>query len=157
MTPEEIADPMHISLVCRLKRGQPHPPCSGTCDRSIHSDPGSDPGKGLLCHQPCECNCHAGPLVITGTETDVVYRERHHVIAHLAAIYPAVMVLNADQDEPDWPVLFLELPTGQVSWHIAPADMDLFRHVPIGTTQWDGHDVAEKYRRLDEHTKAIAG
>ena len=91
---------------------------------------------------------------VTGTE--VVYRERHHLIAHLAASYPAVMVLNADPDEPDWPVLFITLPTGQVSWHIAPADMDLFRHVPLGQAEWDGHDVKEKYERLDEHTRSIA-
>lgn len=24
-----------------------------------------------------------------------------------------------DPDEPEWPVAFIELPTGQVSWHIA--------------------------------------
>ena len=89
--------------------------------------------------------------------TEVLYRERHHLIAHLAASYPAVMVLNADAEEPDWPVLYVSLPTGQVSWHIAPADMDLFRHVPlVDDGLWDGHDVVEKYRRLDEHTKAIA-
>lgn len=91
------------------------------------------------------------------TETQMVYRERHHVIAHLAAIYPAVMVLNADADEPDWPVLYLTLPTGQVSWHIAPADMDLFRHVPIGQAKWDGHDVIQKYERLDQHTARLSG
>jgi hypothetical protein len=88
--------------------------------------------------------------------TEAVYRERHHAIAHLAAIYPAVMVLNGDPEEPDWPVLYLTLPTGQVSWHIAPRDMDLFRHVPIGGQEWDGHDVVEKYRRLDEHTRNLA-
>lgn len=90
------------------------------------------------------------------TDSSIIYRERHHVVAHLAAIYPSVMVLNADPDEPDWPVLFIDLPTGQVSWHINPADMDLFRHVPIGTAEWDGHDVIEKYRRLDEHTANLA-
>jgi len=88
--------------------------------------------------------------------TATVYRERHHVIAHLAAAYPSVMMLNADPEEPDWPVLFVTLPTGQVSWHIAPRDMDLFRHVRVGSAEWDGHDVEEKYRRLDEHTRVLA-
>jgi len=87
---------------------------------------------------------------------NITYRERHHLIAHLAAIYPAVMVLNADEDAPDWPVIYITLPTGQVSWHIAPHDMDLFHHVPIGTAGWDRHDVMEKYRRLDAHTQALA-
>ncbi len=93
----------------------------------------------------------------TVTGTSALYRERHHLIAHLAASYPSVMVLNADPGEPDWPVLYLSLPTGQVSWHIAPADMDLFRHVPIGTATWDGHDVIEKYNRLDAHTRQLTG
>ena len=88
--------------------------------------------------------------------TDTVYRERAHLIAHLAAIYPSVLVPGADPAEPDWPVLFITLPTGQASWHISPGDVDLFGHVQVGGAEWDGHDTAEKYRRLDEHTKAIA-
>lgn len=90
------------------------------------------------------------------TATEIVYRERHHLIAHLAAIYPSVMVPGSDPDEPDWPVLYMTLPSGQVSWHIAPADMDLFGHVPAGKAEWDGHDVVEKYGRLDEHTRKLA-
>jgi hypothetical protein len=88
---------------------------------------------------------------MSNTES-TVYRERHHLAAFLAAAYPSVMVLNADPDEPDWPVLFVSLPTGQVSWHIAPDDMDLFEHVPVGTAEWDRHDVMEKYQRLDAMT-----
>ncbi|MCP2339154.1 WDGH domain-containing protein [Actinomadura rupiterrae] len=87
---------------------------------------------------------------------DGVYRERHHLVAHLAALYPAVMVPNADEEAPDWPVLYVTLPTGQVSWHIAPRDLDLFHHVPVGAAaEWDGHDVEEKYRRLDAYTAAL--
>ena len=55
----------------------------------------------------------------------------------------------------DWPLIYLKLPTGQVSWHIAPDDMDLFRHVPHGTARWDGHDTADKYARLDEFTRQL--
>jgi hypothetical protein len=90
------------------------------------------------------------------TLLDLAYRERHHLVAHLAAVYPSVMVLNADGDEPGWPVIYVALPTGQVSWHIARGDMDLFHHVPIGEAAWDGHDVEEKYARLDAHTRALA-
>lgn len=83
-----------------------------------------------------------------------LYRERAHLAAHLAALYPSVMVPDADPEAPDWPVLYVLLPTGQVSWHIAPADLDLFEHVPTGAAIWDGHDTTEKYRRLDAHTAA---
>lgn len=86
----------------------------------------------------------------------IVYRERHHLIAHLAASHPSILVYRADPDAPDWPVIFITLPTGQVSWHINPADIDLFAHVTVGTGTWDGHSTEEKYARLDAHTSALA-
>ena len=84
--------------------------------------------------------------------TDSVYRERAHLVAHLAALYPSVLVYGADPNEPEWPVIYVTLPTGQASWHLSPDDLDLFHHVPTGTQAWDGHDTAEKYARLDKAT-----
>jgi hypothetical protein len=43
-----------------------------------------------------------------------------------------------------------------VSWHVNPADIDLFEHVAVGTGTWDGHTTEEKYARLDAHTRALA-
>jgi Phosphoribosyl-ATP pyrophosphohydrolase len=40
-----------------------------------------------------------------------------------------------------WPVVFIELPTGQVSWHLAPY-----------TGKYDGHTTEEKYRRCAAFT-----
>ena len=44
--------------------------------------------------------------------------------------------VRLDPDEPLWPVLFIELPTGQVSWHL-----------PAFSQGWDGHDTPTKYAR----------
>ncbi len=44
--------------------------------------------------------------------------------------------VRIDPAEPEWPVIFVELPTGQVTWH-----------VPQHSLPWDGHDTPEKYRR----------
>lgn len=91
-----------------------------------------------------------------GSGVDPVYRERAHLVAHLAALYPATIGYH-DPNEPDWAVVIIDLPTGQVSWHVAPADMDLFetvRRSEINT--WDGHTTDEKYARLDAHTRALA-
>jgi len=98
----------------------------------------------------------------TPNPPDIIYRERAHLVAHLAAGYPSVLVEGADASAPDWPVLFVKLPDGQVSWHISPTDRDLFGHVrrtiagmpdaPV----WDGHTTDEKYARLDAHTRALA-
>jgi hypothetical protein len=56
----------------------------------------------------------------------------------------------------NWPCVYVQLPSGQASWHIDPNDMDLFAHVVRGDAQWDGHTVAEKYGRLDLLTRRIA-
>ena len=92
---------------------------------------------------------------------DNVYRERAHLVAHLGAIYPSVIGYN-DPAEPDWPVVYVKTPEGQLSWHISPDDADLFEHVPFGnliTAQavWDGHTTEEKYERLRRLTASKAG
>ena len=55
-------------------------------------------------------------------------------------------------DDPDWPILYINLPQGQVSWHIPRSEM-----VDFGASQWyaewDGHDLAEKRRRIDTYLK----
>lgn len=88
--------------------------------------------------------------------SDAVYRERAHLVAHLAAVYPSCIGCT-DPAEPDWAVVTISLPTGQACWHVAPGDMDLFGHVPASSTElWDGHSTEEKYARLDAHTRALA-
>lgn len=98
-------------------------------------------------------------------ETDALtaaYRERAYLTAHLAAGYPSVLVEGADASAPDWPVLFVKLPTGQVSWHISPDDVGLFRHVRRtmagmpDAPDWDGHTAEEKYARVDAHARLLA-
>ena len=44
--------------------------------------------------------------------------------------------IRLDPADPEWPVVYIELPTGQVSWHL-----------PQHPQPWDGHDTPEKYRR----------
>lgn len=50
--------------------------------------------------------------------------------------------IRIDPDELEWPVVYIELPTGQVSWHM-----------PQHPIEWDGHDTAEKYRRCREYAE----
>jgi hypothetical protein len=89
-------------------------------------------------------------------ERDKAYRERAHLVAHLAACHPAQW---ADEGS-DWPIVYVQTPAGQMSWHIARTDQDLFEHVrPIGdgtAPQWDGHTTEVKYARLAELTRTVA-
>lgn len=87
---------------------------------------------------------------------DSVYRERAHLVAHLAASYPST-IGYFDSAEPEWAVVIIDLPTGQASWHVSPDDMDLFGHVPRSEVNtWDGHSTEVKYQRLDAHTGQLA-
>ncbi|WP_143020280.1 hypothetical protein [Sinosporangium album] len=79
-----------------------------------------------------------------------IYSERSALVAHLAALHPSLISYN-DPEEPEWPLVYIDTPEGQLSWHIAPSDLYLFAHVPIvgnDVAVWDGHDTPEKYRRL---------
>lgn len=83
------------------------------------------------------------------TELDSVYRERATLVALLARLWPSVCTAPDDQG---FSVVYVETPAGQLSWHIAPADLDLFEQVartglPAGFI-WDGHSTTEKYRRV---------
>ena len=82
------------------------------------------------------------------------YRERAHLIAHLAALHPSH--IGFDPSEPDWPVVYVETEAGQLSWHLSADDLPLFAHVPRGEADWDGHTTEQKYARLDNFTRTLA-
>jgi len=78
---------------------------------------------------------------------DEIYRQRNELAAALARLYPSC--IGIDKDEPDWPVLYIQLPTGQISYHIGPNDLDLIKHFPLDeSVEWDGHSNSDKSFRL---------
>jgi hypothetical protein len=98
---------------------------------------------------------------ITGDPMDALnaaYRERAHLVALLAALYPSEMHENPDADYDNWPIVMVKTPAGQMGWHLAPNDVDLFDHVVFErTVDWDGHSTEEKYRRVRELTSELYG
>ena len=80
---------------------------------------------------------------------DEAYSDRNQaamLAAKLATLWGFEVGWRTDPSEPDWPVLFIELPTGQVSWHIPKSetvktDLSYKR-------EWDGHTVEEKRERI---------
>lgn len=88
-------------------------------------------------------------------QKDGAYEERDKcvaVIARLAAHLHCVAWLGRHEGgewDDDWRnIVFVELPTGQVSWHIHDSELPLFAFLKPAATPWDGHDTPEKYRRL---------
>jgi hypothetical protein len=98
-------------------------------------------------------------LATAQQELKAVYRERAHLVAALAALMPGTLSY-ADPSTPEWAVLTLDGggEGEQLSWHIAPEDLDLFPHMPVTEEglAWDGHSTEEKYERLRAMTAVMA-
>lgn len=85
---------------------------------------------------------------MTETDLNAAYTERTHLVALLAQLYPSGWDY-ADPSTPDWPVVFIDLPTGQAAWHISPEDWWICACVPRRhNAERDGHTTAEKYQRI---------
>lgn len=84
---------------------------------------------------------------------DGAYRERAYLTAWLATIHPAVITPAPDVDSEGWQILYLTAGGRQLSWHIAPADAELYTHVEHVSpddprAQWDGHTTEQKYQAI---------
>lgn len=94
--------------------------------------------------------------LVPGPALAAAYRERARLVAYLASVFPSVLHYS-DPTEPEWPVVYVETPAGQLSWHLSPDDLDLFDHVPWLVREhpspWDGHSTDEKYERLAALTR----
>lgn len=81
---------------------------------------------------------------------DAAYLERNQVVAALARVFPAGIARTAIEGwSEDWHgCVYIDLPTGQVSWHYHDSQAHLFEGLPPYAKPWDGHGTPEKYRRL---------
>lgn len=50
-------------------------------------------------------------------------------------------------------MVMIDLPAGQVSWHIHKNDWHLFEELQKYDGRWDGHDKAEREYRIKQLTK----
>jgi hypothetical protein len=74
---------------------------------------------------------------------DTDYATRYGLVLqamNLANIIGLPTGIRIDPAEPEWPVVYIELPTGQVSWHM-----------PQHPHEFDGHTTEEKYRRIADY------
>lgn len=87
---------------------------------------------------------------------DAAYHERNQVVAALAtiALYHngwnvGIARTPIDGWDPGWfGCVYLNLPTGQCSWHYHDSEADLFAHLPAYRGERDGHSTPVKYERL---------
>lgn len=83
---------------------------------------------------------------------DKAYWERNQLVAALSRLYPAWIGYHEGIDWDDYwrTIIYIKLPTGQVSWHIHDSDKPHFYHLDPGLDEWDGHSTEEKYDRLSK-------
>lgn len=81
---------------------------------------------------------------------DAAYLERNQVVAALAKAFPSGVARTAIEGwSEDWHgCVYIDLPTGQASWHFHDSQAYLFEGLPAYTKPWDGHSTEEKYARL---------
>jgi len=83
-------------------------------------------------------------------DKDGAHLERNRLVAVLTSLFPSGI---ARTDIPGWlpewhGCVYIDLPTGQASWHYHDSQAHLFAHLPPYTKPWDGHTTDEKYARL---------
>ena len=94
-----------------------------------------------------------------GTGFYYVHHERNRLLSLLSAIFPASLEKHQPENEAleDWPwLVIIDLPGGQVSWHIEERELPLFDHLPrLDGRVWDGAEDQEKYQRVEMSRKMI--
>lgn len=81
---------------------------------------------------------------------DAAYLERNQLVSLLSKIFPSGIKRTAIEGwSEDWHnCVYIDLPTGQASWHYHDSQAYLFDHLPPYTGNWDGHTTEEKYIRI---------
>jgi hypothetical protein len=95
-------------------------------------DPSADPGR-----------------FPTDESAEWAYNERNDAIMSAVAFATQVGFqagFKPDGDDTEYVLAFIDLPTGQVSWH-----------VPAYPAEWDNHTTEEKYRRVEAYIKDESG
>ncbi len=90
------------------------------------------------------------------SDADNAYYERNQLVAALSKLFPAgLKETTIDGWDDDWHnCVYIDLPTGQVSWHFHKRELPLFHHLKPYIGEWDGHDTPEKYQRLNSLSAA---
>lgn len=109
-------------------------------------------GDCCLCRSEAELATLRTENIRLTEAKDSAYQERDKLVAALSKLFPASLERHPQEEEweDDWRwIVFIDLPTGQASWHIHDSELPMFEHLPrLAGRKWDGHTNEEKYRRL---------
>jgi hypothetical protein len=113
----------------------------------------SDELRGFCGMWSDHCNVFADKAAALEAQKDGAYAERDKLVTLISKVFPAHLERHPDSDttwDDDWRwIVFVELPTGQCSWHIHDNELQMFEHLQYLKTQsWDGHTTEQKYERV---------
>lgn len=131
--------------------------------REITAGIAADDEKQRLAQDVCELRSY---LATARAERDAAraarhdaYGERDRCVAAIAWIAHALgwgaglgrhPATDTEWDR-DWmTIVYIDLPTGQASWHIHDSELPLVDGLPPYQRAWDGHTTPEKYARVDK-------
>lgn len=106
--------------------------------------------RRFLSEKIAECQNQAKEIAKLRERKDGAYLERNKVVAALAKCFPSGVARTAIEGwHEEWHgCVYIDLPTGQVSWHYHDSHASLFEDLPAYSGTWDGHSTEEKYARL---------
>lgn len=88
-------------------------------------------------------------------EKDTAYSERNKMLVVVCRMALALGCKagigkhEGENGENDWRnIVFIDLPSGQVSWHIDDSDVVNFAFLSSYEGKWDGHTTEEKWNRV---------
>ncbi len=101
----------------------------------------------------------------------IAYEQRARLLVYFTIFLPSIIKYDLDAINPDFAyILYIVLPTGQISFHVWVGHLDFFKHVPmqgydgkflrfeeealaVGTANlvWDNHTDEEKWKRFSRY------
>ena len=85
------------------------------------------------------------------SKSSEAYMDRNLCVQVMARMAQKLGYNMGIKENGEWPILYIDLPTGQVSWHISKPDLKGIFQTYL--EDWDGHDVEIKRMRLLEYIK----
>jgi hypothetical protein len=91
-----------------------------------------------------------------------VYEERDRLVAALSKCFPSWLARHPNTDrawDDDWRwIVFVQLPTGQATWHIHDRELPWFAHLKRRTENvWDGSCTNTIQRQSSSHALSVMG
>ena len=85
-----------------------------------------------------------------GDVVDDVYHERNQLVASIARLFPSgITRTNIPGWDDAWhSCVYINLPTGQISYHYHDRESALFEGLPLYKKGWDGHTKKDVHSRL---------